>query len=217
MKKKTIVISIVLSLITGFVAIADGSQTPMLEELYKAKGDDVYQLEQDLKLQVNEWCKIERRLADSKLSDYSKKKADYTQSELDRLNKKSRQVCGDSLPAPETKIQEKKVAVDMNNYDLDCLADAVAVAETSYCQAGSGLSRNNAFGIMTWKTGTRQLKHYNTCEDSWDDFKRIWSTHYDVYPTMSTAVKWTGNDNPQRWLTNVNNAYQRCYIRKFGL
>ncbi len=211
MKKKTIVLSIVLSLVTGFVAIADGSQTPLLEERFEQQGHVVWEA-------GVEWCKIERNLAESKLSDYSKKKVDYSTSKIDELNRKANQLCGNEESTPIVVPQKKRVAVDMENYDLNCLADAVAVAETNYCQAGSGLSRNNCFGIMAWTSeGKRYLKSYPTNEGSFDDFKRIWSKHYDTYPTMSLAIKWTGNDNAQTWLSNVNNAYSRCYARKFDL
>jgi len=103
-------------------------------------------------------------------------------------------------------------------YDLDCLADAVAVAETSYCQAGAGLTNNNCFGLMAWNSeGKRYLQSFSRNEESFDAFKLLWSTKYGVYPNLSVANTYTGSDNAVTWLANVNTAYNRCNDRKLGI
>jgi hypothetical protein len=91
--------------------------------------------------------------------------------------------------------------------DLDRLAYAVAIAETGGCKKGSAISHNNCFGIITWKYGKRRFKYYSNKEESYKDFKRIWSKYYKVYPTIKEAVKWTGNDRASIWLNNVSKYY----------
>ena len=99
------------------------------------------------------------------------------------------------------------VEPEKTTMDLDKLAYAVSQAETSNCTKGSGVSYLNCFGIMEWTTGTRRLKRYKTTDESFEDFKRIWSKHYVRYPDLAMAIKWTGNDNATRWLSIVNQYY----------
>jgi len=118
---------------------------------------------------------------------------------------------------PTTKAEVKPVAqaevapvVVTNQHisvDLDKLAYAVAMAETKNCTRGMGLSRNNAFGIMTWERGFREGRTYAKCEDSYADFKKIWAKYYGGFPTWEMANRWTGSDNVQTWLDNVTFYY----------
>ena len=92
--------------------------------------------------------------------------------------------------------------------DLERLAYAVSVAETANCTKGSGVSKNNCFGIMEWPNGERQLKWYNTTQESFDDFKRVWLRGYGGrFPTLADAKKWTGNDRSKIWLQTVKEKY----------
>ena len=92
--------------------------------------------------------------------------------------------------------------------DLDKLAYSVSVAETSNCTRGSGLSKNNCIGIMEWPNGVRQLKWYNTKQESLEDFKRIWKNYYGGrFPTLADAHKWTGSDRAETWLSIVTEKY----------
>lgn len=96
--------------------------------------------------------------------------------------------------------------------DLDKLAQAVAVAETSGCTDGTAVKRNNCFGIMRFwidANGKRQRepKYYKSHEESYADFKRIWSTYYKRFPDLALAKKWTGGDSPETWLCNVKTKY----------
>ena len=105
-----------------------------------------------------------------------------------------------SLPRPEN--------VPTSSLDLDKLAYAVSMAETGGCKDGTALKRHNCFGIMQWdKKGLRSPKWYNTKEESFADFKRIWSKSYKRFPDLALARKWTGNDNPATWLKNVKHYY----------
>ena len=62
---------------------------------------------------------------------------------------------------------------------------------------------------MTWDSGSRELKKFDSKEDSYEDFKRIWSGSYKTFPTYEMAVKWTGNDHPDIWLKNVTYYYNQ--------
>jgi hypothetical protein len=81
------------------------------------------------------------------------------------------------------------------------------MAETANCTEGMGITKNNCFGIMTWPNGVRTGKTYASPEESYEDFKRIWSTYYVDYPSFELADKWTGSDHVQDWLDIVNYYY----------
>jgi len=120
---------------------------------------------------------------------------DYT-SEISQLH------FGDKL-----KAQIYSLDNEWKIYDIDKLAYAVAMAETGNCTKGYGKTRNNCFGIMSWPNGRRTAKWYDSPEDSYNDFKRIWSEYYGSFPDYQMAKKWTGNDHPAIWLANVTEIY----------
>lgn len=102
--------------------------------------------------------------------------------------------------------EEKIIAPDSLDYDK--LAFAVSMAETGGCKDGTAKKRNNCFGIMQWnKQGVRSPKYYQTKEEGFADFKRIWKKSYKRFPDTALAAKWTGNDNPETWLHNVKHYY----------
>lgn len=92
-------------------------------------------------------------------------------------------------------------------YDVDRLVRAIGMHETRGCTIGSGKSHNNAGGVMTWHRGFREFKYYESCEDSYKDMARIWSTYYGRMPDLRLAKKYSGNDRPTAWLNNVTNFY----------
>lgn len=98
--------------------------------------------------------------------------------------------------------------IDIEEVDLDKLAYAVAMAETGNCTKGAG-SVNNCQGIMEWSTGIRKLKVYKSKEDSYADFKKIWSKSYKTFPDLEMAKIWTGGDSPQTWLANLTYYYAK--------
>ena len=106
---------------------------------------------------------------------------------------------------------KKNVEIVSKVLDLDKLAIAVSIAETSGCTKGSGISKNNCFGIMKWVNGKRYLKSYKTKEESFEDFKRIWTNPKGWYkgrfPNEFLADKWTGKNNAAIWLDHVTNSY----------
>lgn len=104
---------------------------------------------------------------------------------------------------------EVKTSSSETAFDLDKLAYAVAMAETGDGEHGMGKTKKNHFGVMTWERGFREGKVYNSKEDSYADFKRIWQKHYGGFPTLAMAKKWTGNDNPQNWLNIVSFYYNQ--------
>lgn len=100
---------------------------------------------------------------------------------------------------------------DEEGFSLDCLAYAIAVAETENCTTGMGVSKNNCFGIMIWPNGVRTGKWYANKEASYEDFKDIWSNKYSgQFPSWQEAITWTGNSNPSVWYNNVSSSYDKC-------
>lgn len=62
---------------------------------------------------------------------------------------------------------------------------------------------------MAWPGGVRTGKWYPNKEASYNHFKEIWSKHYKRFPDHYMAKKWTGNDNPERWLKIVKSVYYK--------
>lgn len=116
---------------------------------------------------------------------------------------------------PNTKVQGGGVAKSKGsaNFNLDRLAYAVAMAETKNCKLGYGASHNNCFGIKKGRTvpckteGFRKMCVFSSPEESYEAFKKIWSTHYKSFPTLRLASIWTGNDNAHNWLRIVSHYY----------
>lgn len=141
----------------------------------------------------------------------------WNRSESDALHKLGCQIDWKTLElVPVTNSQVSISSVKEANqlhgaaYDLDKLAKAVAMHETKDCgvNVGSALV-NNCFGIRGWdKNGKPYFKKYATKEDSYKDFKRIWSTYYGQFPNTALAKKYSGNDRPQSWLANVSHYYE---------
>lgn len=48
---------------------------------------------------------------------------------------------------------------------------------------------------------------YEKPEDSYEAFKKIWSTWYGEMPTLATAKRYSGNDRAHIWLANVTQFY----------
>lgn len=99
---------------------------------------------------------------------------------------------------------------EYNVGDLDKLARAVAIAETSNCTEGYGVVYNNCFGIKNGNTvpcekiGRSNMCIYEKPEDSYEAFKIIWSRWYkNNPPTLANAKTWTGDDRSKTWLANV--------------
>lgn len=111
-------------------------------------------------------------------------------------------------PLPAKAPEPAQVATD---YDLDKLAHAVAYAETGHCKDGTAIKKKNCFGIMRfWKekgVRKRTAKTYNTIEEGFADFKRIWTTYYKRFPDDELAKHWTGKDNWETWIKNVRFYY----------
>lgn len=102
-------------------------------------------------------------------------------------------------------------------YNIDKLAECVAIAETSWCTTWMWRTKNNCFWIMirpkklvNWKRiRVRTWKSYASKEQSFEHFKQIWSKSYWRYPDYKLAKKRTGGDNTQRWLNTVNSCYYK--------
>lgn len=88
--------------------------------------------------------------------------------------------------------------------DYDRLAYAVAMTETANCTKGVGKSLSNCFGIRSGKG----YKRYNSPEESYADFKRIWKKYYKRYPDMKLARKYCP-PNAAKWLKTVNYYYSK--------
>lgn len=108
-----------------------------------------------------------------------------------------------------------KIATSItNNVDLDKLSRAVGWAETHDCQLGYGKMFNNCVGLKNGsiapcsKIGQNNMCIYDTPEDSYKAFRKVWSLGYGSrFPTYKDAQIYTGNDRPESWLSNVSVKY----------
>lgn len=100
--------------------------------------------------------------------------------------------------------------------NLDKLARAVAVAETSGCSDGTAVSRNNCHGIMCWPKTGREPCWFKSHGESFAAFKKVWTKKTLPYggrvPDIELARVYTGNDNPDTWLCNVHRSYYDIQI-----
>ena len=94
-------------------------------------------------------------------------------------------------------------------YDVHKLVRAIGLHETKGCTIGSGATHNNPGGVMTWHRGFREFKYYNSCDEGYNDMARIWSTYYKAFPNLALAKKYSGNDRPDAWLSNVTHFYKQ--------
>ncbi len=94
-----------------------------------------------------------------------------------------------------------------SSYDVNRLVRAIGMHETKGCTIGSGRTHNNPGGVMTWATGARKFKYYNSCEEGYNDMVRIWRRYYKDFPNLRLAKKWSGSDRANAWLNNVTYFY----------
>ncbi len=91
--------------------------------------------------------------------------------------------------------------------DLDRLAYAVSVAETSHCTAGTGISKNNCHGIIECSKGACAMKHFANTNESFLAFKKLWMRAYgDHFPTLEDAKRYSAGPG-DTWLERVSIAY----------
>jgi len=61
----------------------------------------------------------------------------------------------------------------------------------------------NCFWIIrNWK-----FEIYEKYEDSFEDFKQLWTNYYWWYPDRAMAIKYTGWDRVDNWLRIVDQYY----------
>tara|TARA_Y100000310_G_scaffold58490_1_gene53796 strand:- start:7064 stop:7390 length:327 start_codon:yes stop_codon:yes gene_type:complete len=99
--------------------------------------------------------------------------------------------------------------------DLDKLAKAVAMHETSDCTKGFGREYNNCHGIKNGNTapcpkiGRSRMCIYSDPQESYLAFRKIWSRWYKTLPTIEHARRYSGNDRAQIWRSNVLSFYHK--------
>jgi hypothetical protein len=97
--------------------------------------------------------------------------------------------------------------------DIDRLAYAVAMAETHNCTKWYWKTHNNCMGIKhgntvpcPWVPKMAMCK-FDTPEESYEAFKKIWQTWYITFPNRELSIRWTWNDRADSWLRHVTHYY----------
>jgi hypothetical protein len=114
----------------------------------------------------------------------------------------------------EQPIQSQANILEAKEVDLDKLAYAVAMAETTGCTKGTALSKMNCHWIKSGntypcKSPKRTMCVFGSTEESYEAFKVIWWKWYKTFPTREMAVRWTGADNADLWLYHVTLYYNK--------
>lgn len=112
-----------------------------------------------------------------------------------------------------SKKQPEPQNLDKKTFDIDKLAKAVAMHETADCKKWTGIKYDNCFWIRNWsiapckKVSSSWFCIYNTPGESYEAFKKIWTTSYGELPTLQMAIRWSWNDRAQIWKNNVLHFY----------
>ena len=170
----------------------------------------VIQADAEYKTEDNVTDEQLEKLIENVFMDRTEKENEINEVVIPKKEKKMKQVKKVAVTAHvRPTIKNWWIKVEWDDFDLDLLARAVAWAETHDCGVGNSAAINNCFWIMQWdKYWNRSYKSYNTPEESYEDFKRIWTKGYRGYPNMVAAKSWTGNDRPESWLRNVTYYYE---------
>jgi len=102
------------------------------------------------------------------------------------------------------------------------LAHAVARHETGNGKYGYGKEYNNHFGIKNGNTapcpkiGRNRMCIYETSEDSYQAFYKIWSKWYGGMPNLEMSRRWSGNDRAYTWRNNVTQFYNEQQLVAFN-
>ena len=102
-------------------------------------------------------------------------------------------------------IERKGDRPFVESRSLSRLAVAVAMAETSDCSRGVGITHNNCHGIRKWNGKKLLFARYESKKKSYDDFKDIWKRLYNgrTIPTKEDAKRYSGGDRSESWHKNV--------------
>lgn len=87
--------------------------------------------------------------------------------------------------------------------DIDKLAYAVSVAESSACTSPVALRQNNCHGL----TLRGELQTFENTEQSFAAFKYTWNKSYKRFPDRQLAAKYSSEGAADRWLCHVRRIY----------
>mgnify|MGYP000316899234 CR=1 FL=1 len=163
----------------------------LLVERGQASETQIYSLGQFLVSLKTQWKVNQREYARQQMSLHA------------QANKVRADLCreGDKQYCPPQAIAKK--------VDIKKLAHAVAVAETSNCTRGTGVSLNNCHGITSCKGGKCSPRPFASTQESFQTFEKLWLEKYgDRFPTINDARRYTATDG-EWWLNTVKVAYGR--------
>ncbi len=89
--------------------------------------------------------------------------------------------------------------------DLDRLAYAVSVAESSACHSPVAYRTNNCHGIII----KGKYAEFPDTAASYRSFKHTWAKSYKTFPDRKLAAKYSSEGAADRWLCNVRRVYFR--------
>ena len=120
----------------------------------------------------------------------------------------------------EQRKEEKPIQVPQETkpFDLDKFAKAVARHETASCTKWFGKEYNNCFWLKNWriapckKIWRMRMCIYDTPEESYEAFKKIWKEWYgNKFPSYRAVQIYSGNDRANIWQANVTKFYNEQF------
>lgn len=87
--------------------------------------------------------------------------------------------------------------------DIDKLAYAVSVAESSACSSPIALRTNNCHGL----TLHGEIQEFESTKQSYEAFKYTWRKSYKRFPDRTLAAKYSSEGAADTWLCNVRRIY----------
>lgn len=124
-------------------------------------------------------------------------------------------------PKPVIKPVIKPVETNIpvtREFDLDKYAKAVARHETASCTKWYWKEYNNCFWMKNWriapckKIGRNRMCIYETQEESYEAFKKVWKEWYwNKFPSYRAVQIYSGNDRANIWLANVTKFYEEQF------
>ncbi len=123
-----------------------------------------------------------------------------------------------SIPVKGKQVVTKVKPEITKPFDLDKFAKAVARHETASCTKWFGKEYNNCFWIKNWriapckKIWRMRMCIYDTPEESYEAFKKIWKEWYgNKFPSYRAVQIYSWNDRANIWYANVKKFYNEQF------
>lgn len=96
-------------------------------------------------------------------------------------------------------------------YDVKLMAEAIMNYETGWFKSNAWLTKNNACGIMTWQSGKRELKKFNSQKEGKEACYKLVQKYFDrgqnTPEKMQPNYAPNGEKGNEHWVRSVKIIY----------